>query len=1019
MKRYLAFISYRHQERDIRISTMIRRGIENWHLPKDSVFYHSNRRCFRDTDELPTSSDLGTDIENALEDSEWLIALCSEAYIESLWCNKEIERYIEKGRKGRILIILTGNNPEESIPESIKDLPFIARVGTGERNADTAIAALLGHMDKCSDKHFSEQKSTSNDPSDETGQSYMRAQKRFRLFRNLIAVFAAELIILGFTLYANYSADRIAKNNDMIRTATAAAISTESIAKEERDNALLMNARMLSMQAWNELGNGNNDQAVKLALSALPEDLHGDEPVSDEAVSVLRAALSSPDKPVDTWKYVKSYKTDFNITDCISKYRLKNGLLLLSENTGIEEYLLDHENGNILAYDSDIRKNALSEGYSNVCYGEATDIFYGPEKPLKTTYRPSLIGNLIDYNLDGRPIYADHVVEDSYNFVTWLENPIVGKESPVCLIDITKADVIALDVPGIPVSAGFSRNGNRLGIVSNTGVLSFINAYTGKKESELPGFWSEIYFPDSNLQFACIDAEGKAFIYDAMTMTPVFTLESPTRIKSLQNSRKKEIYIALCEDAVRIYDANDGTLKQSLSLPKTDGDENPAFMIFEKYDEYLWTFDGNAFYLIYDRRIDKYQIETETDVSGSDYLPLYREGLFSDCSKAFYSHDSRFVYRQEYHGELSKWDAKTGEFIWANTEMWMIQGNVHDNAIESADGKYLWRVSDEMDGMEKINAETGETEYSTCWKEQTGNPGSLLMPRETSGKTAVCPTKYGTELVAFDKDNGDFLWIVNDGGEVFCFSEDESLLYAFAERKEGESRQLVRRVISMADGTIISEDVLWDVPAEKSERFWLYLDTKHRILACETDATEHLSPDHDNDKTVTEIVTFDTVTGSETGSWTIGHKAYFGFSYSGKLSARWTDPSDDDEYCVELLPNGECGQVITTASEEGRVLTTMDQNNVDLVVHAGRKLGKFCGDDVYTETEALAIRMVRITDGAVMLNLPSVGITRYAELAPDGSGLVIYGDNNTPRIILASDTDTLVKKARKHLEDIQ
>ena len=95
MEHYLAFISYRHARADQHVSSLLRRYLENFHLPP-SCGIPARRRVFRDTDELPTSTDLGADIENALENSEYLIAVCSEEYVQSKWCLREIDLFIEK-----------------------------------------------------------------------------------------------------------------------------------------------------------------------------------------------------------------------------------------------------------------------------------------------------------------------------------------------------------------------------------------------------------------------------------------------------------------------------------------------------------------------------------------------------------------------------------------------------------------------------------------------------------------------------------------------------------------------------------------------------------------------------------------------------------------------------------------------------------------------------------------------------------------------------------------------------------
>ena len=91
MEKYLAFISYRHIKPDEKVSARLRRFLESFHLPA-SCPIPKRRKCFRDTDELPTSTDLGADIENALKDSRYLIAVCSEEYVTSRWCMQEITR---------------------------------------------------------------------------------------------------------------------------------------------------------------------------------------------------------------------------------------------------------------------------------------------------------------------------------------------------------------------------------------------------------------------------------------------------------------------------------------------------------------------------------------------------------------------------------------------------------------------------------------------------------------------------------------------------------------------------------------------------------------------------------------------------------------------------------------------------------------------------------------------------------------------------------------------------------------
>ena len=74
-------------------------------------------RVFRDKDELPSTSDLNDNIKNAIINSEYLICICSPRYIESVWCQKEIEFFLESHDKHHVLTVLAEGDPYEVVPE--------------------------------------------------------------------------------------------------------------------------------------------------------------------------------------------------------------------------------------------------------------------------------------------------------------------------------------------------------------------------------------------------------------------------------------------------------------------------------------------------------------------------------------------------------------------------------------------------------------------------------------------------------------------------------------------------------------------------------------------------------------------------------------------------------------------------------------------------------------------------------------------------------------------------------------
>ncbi len=120
---YQAFISYRHIMPDMAIAQELHRQLESYAIPtalKKTLGVKKMGKVFRDQEELPTSSDLGHDIERALEDSAWLIVVCTPKLLESKWCMKEVDAFIAMGRRDRILTLLVQGEPEDSFPPKLR-----------------------------------------------------------------------------------------------------------------------------------------------------------------------------------------------------------------------------------------------------------------------------------------------------------------------------------------------------------------------------------------------------------------------------------------------------------------------------------------------------------------------------------------------------------------------------------------------------------------------------------------------------------------------------------------------------------------------------------------------------------------------------------------------------------------------------------------------------------------------------------------------------------------------------------
>ena len=97
-QKYDAFISYTHKELDIFVAETIHKKLERFHIPKkmrEKCGKSSFSRIFRDQEELAVSPNLSEDICRALQNSEFLIVLCSPDAKDFSWVQREIEYFLK------------------------------------------------------------------------------------------------------------------------------------------------------------------------------------------------------------------------------------------------------------------------------------------------------------------------------------------------------------------------------------------------------------------------------------------------------------------------------------------------------------------------------------------------------------------------------------------------------------------------------------------------------------------------------------------------------------------------------------------------------------------------------------------------------------------------------------------------------------------------------------------------------------------------------------------------------------
>ncbi|WP_033152661.1 toll/interleukin-1 receptor domain-containing protein [Pseudobutyrivibrio ruminis] len=120
--KYDAFISYRHLERDMFVAKRVHKALETTKIPRKiqkEIGRKKIDRVFRDQEELPIGSDLGSNIEAALREAAFLVVICSPQTKDSYWVMKEIDTFIEMHGRENILAVLVDGEPADSFPPQL------------------------------------------------------------------------------------------------------------------------------------------------------------------------------------------------------------------------------------------------------------------------------------------------------------------------------------------------------------------------------------------------------------------------------------------------------------------------------------------------------------------------------------------------------------------------------------------------------------------------------------------------------------------------------------------------------------------------------------------------------------------------------------------------------------------------------------------------------------------------------------------------------------------------------------
>lgn len=155
-KKYYAFISYKREDEEW--AKWLQNKLEHYKLPSNlngsSDLPKEIRPIFRDQSDL-AGGVLAEEINKALENSQYLIVICSPKSAQSEWVGKEVQTFIEMGRTDKIIPFIVGGEPhsenleEECFPLSLKNLPKeqeLLGVNINEMGRDAAAVKVVARM---------------------------------------------------------------------------------------------------------------------------------------------------------------------------------------------------------------------------------------------------------------------------------------------------------------------------------------------------------------------------------------------------------------------------------------------------------------------------------------------------------------------------------------------------------------------------------------------------------------------------------------------------------------------------------------------------------------------------------------------------------------------------------------------------------------------------------------------------------------------------------------------------------
>ncbi|MFG6394921.1 MAG: TIR domain-containing protein [Lachnospiraceae bacterium] len=476
--KYTAFISYRHGGIDEKAAMQIHRHIERYHIPHKlakTLGRKNMGKIFRDSEELKAASNLSEIIRKALDETEWLIIICTKRFKESPWCMEEVEYFIKIRGRERIIVILAEGEPSESFPKILTEIEQDGKIVLIEPLA----VDIRGNSESQVLRNLKREKFRFLAGMLEVDYDDLKQRQKERKRKFITTVVSAAALAIG-----TFAVVVMRKNFQLKEAYSALGNSMQQTLKGQS-----YYLAEYSSEAYN---NGDKKTAAMLALEALPEDLSNPgRPYVESAMRYLTTALGIYDfstgyqadrlfdmeqEAYDTkvqassdHKVILIERYDYAANNMLQRhadvYSLESGDRLCSYNTGTinRQFYSGYTRCSWLLSDSSTLIYTGEDGLVSV------DIYTGKENfrakkasELKVSTKEDLIvtidyetGNLYSFNMKG-----ENILECS-----------LGSDIEYTLYDISP------DSSTVALSANTSKINGILLINSRSGENVFLNQH--------------------------------------------------------------------------------------------------------------------------------------------------------------------------------------------------------------------------------------------------------------------------------------------------------------------------------------------------------------------------------------------------------------------------------------------------------------------------------------------------------------------------------------------------------------